>query len=271
MRRGVGVGRVQRQRQERQKFDAVSETLASDKTQHIAQQLDLFKTNLEAFAQKHKKEINKNPEFRRQFQRMCAQIGVDPLASSKGFWAELLGFGDFYYELGVQVVDVCLSTRAENGGLIDVEELRARLERMRGSRAADISTDDIVRAVEKLKVLGNGFRVVSVGPRQMVISVPCELNQDHTAVLVEAQRSGRVTVSALGSKLGWTAERAQRALDVLLREGMAWVDDQDTERAFWLPSVLHCVGDAVASGAAAGAADAAAGTAAAGAGAIAVS
>jgi len=32
---------------------------------------------------------------------MCANIGVDPLASNKGFWAELLGIGDFYYELGM--------------------------------------------------------------------------------------------------------------------------------------------------------------------------
>jgi len=29
-------------------------------------------------------------------------VGVDPLASNKGAWAQLLGFGDFYYELGVQ-------------------------------------------------------------------------------------------------------------------------------------------------------------------------
>jgi ESCRT-II complex subunit VPS22 len=34
---------------------------------------------------------------------MCSAVGVDPLASQKGFWAELLGFGDFYYELGVQI------------------------------------------------------------------------------------------------------------------------------------------------------------------------
>jgi hypothetical protein len=31
---------------------------------------------------------------------MCSNCGVDPLASNKGFWAEILGFGDFYYELG---------------------------------------------------------------------------------------------------------------------------------------------------------------------------
>jgi hypothetical protein len=35
--------------------------------------------------------------------------GVDPLASNKGFWGKLLGVGDFYYELAVQVGRSCLS------------------------------------------------------------------------------------------------------------------------------------------------------------------
>jgi len=34
----------------------------------------------------HKKEINQNPVFRNQFLSMCKEIGVDPLASKKGFW-----------------------------------------------------------------------------------------------------------------------------------------------------------------------------------------
>ena len=42
----------------------------------------------------------KNPAFRSQFHEMCTKVGVDPLASNKGFWAELLGIGDFYYEFG---------------------------------------------------------------------------------------------------------------------------------------------------------------------------
>lgn len=46
-------------------------------------------------------DIRKNPTFRSQFHEMCAKVGVDPLASNKGFWAELLGIGDFYYELGL--------------------------------------------------------------------------------------------------------------------------------------------------------------------------
>ena len=66
-------------------------------------QFEEFKKNLEDFAVHHKKEINENPVFRKQFHQMCQEIGVDPLSSQKGFWADLLGFGDFYYELGVYI------------------------------------------------------------------------------------------------------------------------------------------------------------------------
>ena len=63
---------------------------------------------------------------------MCASIGVDPLASSKGFWSEMLGFGDFYYELGVQIIEVCMATSHKTGGLMELGELRERLIRSRG-------------------------------------------------------------------------------------------------------------------------------------------
>lgn len=35
---------------------------------------------------------------------MCKQIGVDPLSSNKGFWVDVLGVGDFYYELAVSTL-----------------------------------------------------------------------------------------------------------------------------------------------------------------------
>ena len=35
--------------------------------------------------------------------------------ASKGFWAEMLGVGDFYYELGVQIVEVCMATNHRSG------------------------------------------------------------------------------------------------------------------------------------------------------------
>ena len=79
-----------------------------------------FKERLEHFAKNHRAEIQKNPEFRRQFQSMCASIGVDPLASSRGFWADMLGVGDYYYELAVRVVEYCLANRNKLGGLIQM-------------------------------------------------------------------------------------------------------------------------------------------------------
>jgi hypothetical protein len=42
--------------------------------------MEVFKTNLQEFAQKHRKDIRKDPTFRAHFQRMCTNIGVDPLA-----------------------------------------------------------------------------------------------------------------------------------------------------------------------------------------------
>lgn len=59
--------------------------------------------------------------------------------ANKGFWSELLGVGDFYYELGVQIVGVCMATRPQNGGLIEVNELKRRLEKKRGKKAQEIS------------------------------------------------------------------------------------------------------------------------------------
>lgn len=36
---------------------------------------------------------------------------------------QVLGFGDFYYELAVQIVEACLATRSINGGLMDMRSL----------------------------------------------------------------------------------------------------------------------------------------------------
>merc|ERR1719495_1993892 len=115
--------------------------------------MEMFQHNLEEFASKHRDDIKKDPEFRLQFQEMCASIGVDPLASSKGFWAEMLGVGDFYYELGVQIVEVCMATSHKTGGLMELEELKRKLIKsrrgfrhsQRGESQSDISQDDVMR------------------------------------------------------------------------------------------------------------------------------
>lgn len=57
--------------------------------------------------------------------------------------------------------------------------------------------DDLVRAIKKLKVMGNGFGMIPVGGSYLVQSVPAELNMDHTVVLqlAEVRHRSRVHFS----------------------------------------------------------------------------
>lgn len=50
-----------------------------------------------------------------------------------------------------------------------------------------IPRDDLVRAIKKLKAMGNGFGMIPVGGSYLVQSVPAELNMDHTVVLQLAE------------------------------------------------------------------------------------
>lgn len=242
MRRRAGVGAIQKQKLELEKYKDKGNEIQENQFEQMTKQLEVFRVNLEEFASKHKSEIKKNAEFRRQFQEMCASIGVDPLATGKGFWS-VLGMGDFYYELAVQIVEVCLATNDKNGGLIGLNELRTRLIKARGQgkQHQEISQDDLLRATKKLRVLGNGFTVVSVGKGQyMVQSVPVELSMDHTALLQLVSNAGQAfaSVSLLKKELGWEEDRSKRALEHMLKEGLAWIDTQADEHSYYFPSMF---------------------------------
>ncbi|XP_018331286.1 vacuolar-sorting protein SNF8 [Agrilus planipennis] len=243
MRRRAGIGAINKQKLELEKFKEKGNEIQEVQLEEMSKQLEVFKVNLEDFAAKHKSEIKKNPEFRKQFQEMCASIGVDPLASGKGFWS-VLGIGDFYYELAVQIVEVCLATSYKNGGLISLDELRSRLIKARGQSKhhQEISQDDLLRAARKLRVLGKGFSVISVGKgKYMVQSIPGELSMDHTAILQQMSDANEsfTSVSMLTRRLKWEEGRAQKALDHMIKEGLAWVDLQDSsEKLYYFPSLF---------------------------------
>jgi len=237
MRRRTGVGAIHKQKLEQGKYKDKGSEIQESQLEQMSKQMDIFRSNLEEFASKHKHEIKKNAEFRRQFQTMCASIGVDPLASGKGFWS-VLGIGDFYYELSVQIIEICLSTNYKNGGLISMDELLRRLVKTRGKKSQEICVDDVLGAGKKLKKLGNGFAIVTIGPGQYLVqSVPAEMNMDHTTVLQQAAATGSVGVDGLCRTLSWDRERAERALEHLLKEGLAWLDDQQG-RSYWFPSLF---------------------------------
>jgi hypothetical protein len=52
---------------------------------------------------------------------------------------------------GVQIVDICIATRATNGGLIDLLDLRKLLCQKRKADLGSLTSDDCLRAISKLK------------------------------------------------------------------------------------------------------------------------
>ncbi|KKY31502.1 putative ell complex subunit eap30 [Diaporthe ampelina] len=247
-RKGVGLAAFDRSRITSAQYASHGNTLRSANAQALETQLSVFRSLLQQFAQTHAKDIRSSPSFRAQFARMCAAIGVDPLASSNSggassggsIWAQLLGrsVNDFYFELAVRVVEVCGETRSENGGLIEVRKVKERIMRGRMEGSQEVTEDDILRAVGTLKPLGSSFSVIKVGSKPYIRSVPKELNTDQSAVLEAVQVLGYISVSMLMANLHWTRARAGTALDDLLGEGMLWIDKQADEWEYWSPGFM---------------------------------
>ncbi|ROV90325.1 hypothetical protein VSDG_08156 [Cytospora chrysosperma] len=245
-RKGVGLAAFDRNRITSAQYASHGNTLRSANASALETQLSVFRSLLQQFAQTHAKDIRSNPSFRAQFARMCAAIGVDPLASSNAgggggsIWAQLLGrsVNDFYFELAVRVVEVCGETRGENGGLIEVRKVRERIMRNRMEGAQEVTEDDILRAVGTLKPLGSSHSVIKVGNKPYIRSVPKELNTDQSAVLEAVQVLGYVSVSMLMVNLHWARPRAQTALDDLLGGGLLWIDKQADEWEYWSPGFM---------------------------------
>jgi ESCRT-II complex subunit VPS22 len=246
MHRGVGLAAFDKD-QVSQRFAELSSELSKTQVDHLQSQLTQFRTALLHFAATHRDSIRRDPAFRHAFQRMCSSIGVDPLAGPRkgGWWAEMLGLGDWQYELGVQIVDVCVSTRERNGGVIELGELVRIVSGLRDPENGVIITEeDVVRSIKTLQPLGAGYEVLDVGGgKKMVRSVVKELDADQAVVLAEAQLAGgRIVEEILEHRRGWTRDRARAALEnMLLRDGLCWLDSQDEHygRAYWVPSVMR--------------------------------
>jgi ESCRT-II complex subunit VPS22 len=246
MHRGVGLAAFDKE-QVSQRFAELSSELSKTQVDHLQSQLTQFRTALLHFAATHRDSIRRDPAFRHAFQRMCSSIGVDPLAGPRkgGWWAEMLGLGDWQYELGVQIVDVCVSTRERNGGVIELGELVRIVSGLRDPENGVIITEeDVVRSIKTLQPLGAGYEVLDVGGgKKMVRSVVKELDADQAVVLAEAQLAGgRIVEEILEHRRGWTRDRARAALEnMLLRDGLCWLDSQDEHygRAYWIPSVMR--------------------------------
>lgn len=93
------------------------------------------------------------------------------MSSNKTFSAKL-GFGSFYTELGVQVLDVCMRTRSSNGGLIGLQDLTRRVISLRGSNSGGIESGDILRAVRSLQVKNYPLIICNLLEYCILLTIP---------------------------------------------------------------------------------------------------
>lgn len=250
-RRGVGVGRSGASNYARKKADEIK----AISLQSAIDTVEKLEVKLTDFAKRHRDDIQNDPVFRHRFLQMCAPLGVDPLASKKTVLGNLLGMGDFYHELAVKIAEVCLASKSSNGGIMSVREIQNVLKHrktrlgMASQQTTDVSLSDIQVAIQKLAKLGGGFRTIQVGSSTMVVSVPTELDNDHMQVMTVAQANciapgengtntvQGITIDQVMSATNWNRQRVDRAIELLLQEGMAWVDNHQGVCYYWFTSI----------------------------------
>jgi len=249
MQRRVGLAALDRHTLSQSSYNTLSSSISQHQVEEFHLHLTQFRSALEHFALKHRKTIASDPGFRKQFAQMCANIGVDPLAGPRkgGWWAEALGFlGDWTFELAVQIVDICVSTREINGGVIDMDEVIRLLRKLRGLEGeSKIGEEDVIRSIRVLEPLGSGYRVVDLGPgRKAIRSVPKELDSDQGSIILLAShpcQGGSLTPQDLMTYYGWTETRTLAALDnACKKDGICWVDAQSKDgiTRYWIPAAM---------------------------------
>ncbi|PVH91926.1 vacuolar-sorting protein SNF8 [Periconia macrospinosa] len=254
-RRTPGLSSLTSSRLQTHHYTAHGTALRARTASTLQTQLSVFQSLLHNFALTHAKDIRANPEFRAEFARMCSALNIDFLASSYGnkdddaasIWTQVLGssVNDFYFNLGVLVVEECRATRAENGGLISLSDLRARIQKGRSGilgASLNVTDDDIKRAVDSLAPLGACFSIMKIGHRSLIRSVPKELNNDQSTVLEAVQVLGYVTISMLQLNLGWERPRAHAVVEDLMADSLVWVDTQAGENEYWSPAFISARG-----------------------------
>jgi ESCRT-II complex subunit VPS22 len=129
----------------------------------------------------------------------------------------------------------------KTGGMMELGDVKHKLIKSRGRNAIhqEISTEDILIATKKLKILGTGFTVIPLGSgRYLVQSVPGELSSDQITVLQQAEdRGGSVSRSSLRD-IKWEESRIDIVMNAMLGEGLVWLDEKGSETMYWVPSIF---------------------------------
>jgi ESCRT-II complex subunit VPS22 len=106
------------------------------------------------------------------------------------------------------------------------------IKKKRKNSSQQISQDDIIQSINHIKILGNGFAIFKIKNKTFVQSVPYELNNDHTEILQIAEEKGFLKIEEIIQKLNWKEDRINQCLQLLLQEGISWIDKNEEGKFF---------------------------------------
>ncbi|ODV60438.1 ESCRT-II subunit protein SNF8 [Ascoidea rubescens DSM 1968] len=255
MNRKLGLASFQNNEDE---FSKISSQLIQQQSNLLSDQLKLFQENLINFAKKYNNEIKNNPDFSRNFYKLCLSIGVDPLAASisvktttttntnthqkKNLWSNLIlndNDEEFYNELSVKIIEICRQTSNLNGGLISIKNLLNYLnDPSNPNKIENLVENDIIISINKIKILNPNFKIINNGNENLISSLSIELNSDQNQILVICKIIKFVTVRILMDNFKWSRLRSQQVLNSMVEKGFLWIDTQDDndQTAYWDPS-----------------------------------
>lgn len=105
---------------------------------------------------------------------------------------------DFYYELAIQITNICIALRPKNGGYLEEKECLRLLNKLRGAKAQKVELEDIEKAIQSLEKLSSDFKIVKTGGKRMIVSVSIDFNSDQITILNTAESNGGwITFSSL--------------------------------------------------------------------------
>ena len=196
MRRGIGVGHIQQKKQTQQTMADLGATITAERVSQIMDQLETLEQRLKELAEKHRRQIKHDPVLRARFRQLADSLGVDLISSGQtNVFSKALGLGDYYYELSIRVIECCMKERKFCGSLVPLQSIVRSLNRKQQqppaassiasnsslkaevvsphsslliTSSSEVSEDDVVASLQKLKELGPGYSVVTVGEERYV-------------------------------------------------------------------------------------------------------
>jgi ESCRT-II complex subunit VPS22 len=238
MRRGIGVAHVQAKKDTAKAMADAGAQLSAQRTAQLVDNIQVLETRLKELAKKHESLIRRDPLVRIKFKQLADSLGIDLLESNANMFSKALGIGEYYYDLCVKIVEICIREKPYVGDMIPLTLVLKEMKRLKPND--NIQEQDIRMALEKVRVLGSGYDLIGLGDsiNNVYIRItPEDINADVMTLLRLANEKAAENPMApiltredlTAPPRCWNPPRADKALRDAMSAGLCWVEREELD------------------------------------------